>query len=55
MRARLIWWRCWAVYALYMALPWIVARHCNFLLPAAGAYAYSEDFEAFKAQTIYFR
>ena len=54
MRARLIWWRCRAVYAIYMALPWPLARHCSFLLPAAGAYAFSDDFEAFKTGTTYF-
>jgi hypothetical protein len=55
MRAGLIWWRCWAAYALYMALPWMIARHCNFMLPAVGAYAHSEDFDDFVASTSYFQ
>jgi hypothetical protein len=54
MRAGLIWWRCWAAYALYMALPWMIARHCNFMLPAVGAYAHSDSFAEFKATTSYF-
>jgi hypothetical protein len=55
LRARLIWWRCRLAYAVYMALPWFLARRAGFLLPAVGAYAHCEDFETFKRETTYFR
>jgi len=54
MRARFLWWWCWAIYKLYMALPWVIAQHCMFMLPTVGAYAYSDDFEDFKTGTSYF-
>jgi hypothetical protein len=54
MRARLIWWHCRAAYAVYMALPWMIARRCSFMLPAVGAYAHSDSFAEFKATTSYF-
>lgn len=47
---RWIGWRGWVTwtvgavaYHVYMALPWIMAKRCNWLLPRAGDYAYWDD------------
>lgn len=54
MRALLIWLGCRAAYAVYMHLPWSVAKRANFLLPHAGAYAYSDTWDDF-LKTSYFK
>jgi hypothetical protein len=54
MKARVLWTYCWAANAIHGALPWPIQKHCGFLLPAAGAYAFSETFEDFK-RTKYFQ
>lgn len=54
MRARLIWLGCAMAYAVYMALPWALAKRAQFLLPHAGAYAYSDTWDDF-LETSYFK
>jgi len=30
-------------YHIYMHLPWIIARRCNWMLPAVGEYIYADE------------
>lgn len=40
-------WRTWTVgavaYHVFMLMPWCVARHCTWMLPWVGDYAYWDD------------
>ncbi len=30
-------------YHIYMAMPWALARHCDWMLPAVGDWAYRDE------------
>lgn len=51
---RVLWWLCWCAWHVVMRLP-LEWRLTGWLLPWAGLYAYSDDYDCYLASRAWHR